>query len=521
MTEDDELGREPALWRRWTGWSLRASLVVAVVLPLALAAVGGTVLVMRVVEEAAVDRMQDEVELVARAIRGPLSRSLELGRETAVVTTLESAFQIGRVYGASLYDEEGELVVSVGAGTREEPDRVEELAEGADRLGEYAEAGGREVYSYFVPLSGAAGRSLGVLELTRQRSDIDAHVAELRTGALGLLGGVLLLITGLVLVGHHRAVGRPLSRLLGSMGRVEAGVRGHRARREGPREIARLATGLNAMLDSIDAAEAEVQERRNAQTRLETELREAEKLAAVGRLSAGVAHELGSPLSVVDGKAQRLLRADHLSPPHREELEGLRREVRRMESIVRQLLQFGKEGGGTPRLVEAGTLARSAAAAAREELRRHDVELELEGPAPGPELEVDPARVEGALSNLLRNAAHAAPGGWIRLRWGPAGEEEGGWAEFTVEDDGPGLSPEVQSRVFEPFFTTKATGEGTGLGLAVVHGVAEEHGGQVTAENRSEGGALFRLVLPIRSGADGERSAPSSFTSSSSAAVTT
>ena len=489
------------------GWTLRMSLVLSVVVPLALVAVAGTFLIVREVEEAAVERMQDDVELVARAIRLPLSRSLELGREGAVVTTLESAFRIGRVYGASLYDDQGELVATVGAGREDgESDRLEEIARGDDRMGEYSEAGGREVYSYFVPLTGSGGRSLGVLQVTRQRSDIDEHVAQIRAKAFSLLTLGLLAIAGLVLVGHRGAVGRYLDRLLTSMARVEGGARDHRAGEEGPRELARLATGLNTMLDSISRAEAEVESRRSTQRQLEAELREAEKLAAVGRLSAGVAHELGNPLSVLDGKAQRLLRREELEPDAVRDIRGLRREVRRMEGIVRQLLEFGRSEGGARRPVPAEQLARSAVASVADEARLRQVELEVEGPRGRTHVLVDPPRFEGALVNLLRNAVHAADGGRVVVRWGtehsardPSGPpaEELPRAFFQVLDDGPGLSEEVRSRLFEPFFTTKPIGEGTGLGLAVVHGVVEEHGGSIVAENREDGpGASFTIHVP-------------------------
>ncbi len=487
---------DPTPTRRLGQWSLRAALLLCVVLPLGLVAVAGTLLTLQAVEEQAIERMQRDVELVARAIQLPLSRSLEQGRRNAVVTTLESAFRIGTVYGATLYDAEGLLVASVSAGREEEePDRLEELARGEDRLGEYSEAGGEEIYSYFVPLTGSTGRSLGLLQVARQRSDIDAHVAALRMRSLLLLGLGLVVIGGLVLIGHHGAIGRYLDGLVASMSKVETGMREHRAASHGPREVNRLATGLNTMLDSIARAEAEVRDRRSAQSRLESELREAEKMAAIGRLAAGVAHELGSPLSVVDGKAQRLLRKEWLDEETQAELNGVRGEVRRMEGIIRQLLEFGKGEGRTPRRLHAADIASSALAAVGEEARAGAVDVELRGPRPGPAVMADPARLEGALVNLLRNAVQASPGGRVVLSWRLGGVDEEK-VLFEVVDDGPGLPPEVRGRVFEPFFTTKPTGQGTGLGLAVVHGVAEEHEGEARAENVPGGGARFTLGLP-------------------------
>lgn len=475
--------------------SLRTSLILAVVLPLATATVAGGMWALAEMEERAVERMEEDVQLVARSLQLPLSRALERDRAGSAANALESAFRIGRVYGAYLYDEEGELRTAVGAGApSEDPDRLSDLAEEGTRVGEYGRAGPEEVYSYFVSLTSSGGRPLGLLQVTRRRSDIDEYVHVLRLGmGTALLVG-LLVMTGLVLVGHHGAVGRHLERLLGTMARVTEGDRDHRAESDGPREIARLAEGLNRMLDSINRAEAEVRESREEQLRLERELRQSEKMAAVGRLGAGVAHELGTPLSVLDGRAQRLLRRDDLDPDAVTEVRALREEAARMQEIVRQLLSFGRGVHGSRRSVPADRLVRSVVAAFRKSSEELAGELSADGPTPAPVLEVDPGAMEQVLTNLVRNALQAAEGGRVELRWfGGADRATGG---FEVHDDGPGVEPEVRDRLFEPFVTTRETG-GTGLGLAVVHGIVEQHGGRVEVIPGQLGGAGFRVVLPL------------------------
>lgn len=486
---------------RWRGFSLRSTLIVAVVLPLAAAVTLGGVLVLRELERQAVARMEEEVELVARAIRLPLSRALERGREGSVSMALESAFRIGRVYGAHLYDRDGRLVASFGAAAPgEDPGRISELVEDESRQGEYGRAGPEEVYSYFVSLTDSGNRPLGLLQVTRRRSDIDGYLDGLRRRAALVLLGAFAVAGGLVLVGHRRAVGRHLERLGGSMARVEGGQREHRAPVEGPREIRRLAEGLNTMLDSIARAEEELVERREAQFRLRSELREAEKMAAVGRLSAGVAHELGSPLGSVDGRAQRLLRrSDELPDDVEREVRALRGDAGRMERIVRQLLDFGREVHGPRRTVTADRIASGAVRAVQGEAEEADVTVDVGGPEPAPALAVDPRGGERALTNLVRNAVHAAPGGRVEVRWGLEEEdEERVW--FEVCDDGPGVDPDLRNRIFEPFFTTKPTGKGTGLGLAVVHGIARAHGGDVSVDRSASGGARFRLTFRVDGG---------------------
>ncbi|MFW5952303.1 MAG: sensor histidine kinase, partial [Gemmatimonadota bacterium] len=175
-----------------------------------------------------------------------------------------------------------------------------------------------------------------------------------------------------------------------------------------------------------------------------------------------MAHELGTPLSVVDGTAQRLARSGGTAP---EPLEAIRSAVGRMEGIVRRLLEFGVSAAGEPERRDASSLLVSAAGALRGEAESQEVALEVEVGEEAPEVRVDARRVESALVHLLRNAVQAAaPGGTVVGR--VVATE--GHVDLVVDDDGPGVPDSVGDRLFEPFFTTKAEGEGSGLGLAVV-----------------------------------------------------
>lgn len=481
--------------------SLRTALVVYVVAPLLVAVAGASFVALRAWEKRAERQMQEDVQLIARAVRLPLSRALERGRESEVDRALRSAFRIGRVYGAYVYDETGRRIATAGiADTVPERGRLTELAELGDRTGEYGEVGGREVYSYFVPLTDTGGRSIGLLQVTRRRREIRAYLGRLRLYAAGFLvvGGAIMV--GLVLYGHHGAIGRHLNRLSGAMARVGRVDRAHRVSPEGPVEIAALTQALNDMLDGLATAEREVVDRRDAQRELELRLHHAERLASIGRLAAGIAHELGTPLSVVDGKAQRLLRPANLSPKVEQSLEEIRTEVRRMERIVRQLLDFARHSKLRKKRISAERLARSAVAAVGSEGKRLGVVIEADGPDPAPELDVDPLRMEQALTNLLRNAVQASADGRaagaerrVRLSWFTAGDQAG----FVVDDDGTGIAQEERVQIFEPFYTTKPVGAGTGLGLSVVHGVVGEHGGEVDVDDSPLGGARFRVRVPV------------------------
>lgn len=453
----------------------------------------------RLVESTVQEQLEEDVQLVARSIQLPLSRALQEGRGDRLYEALESAFRIRRVYGAAVYGPGGSVVARVGAFGLESasPEAVGRVA-AEGRGGEYGEVGQRRVYSYFVPLTSPGGRIEGLLQVTRRRSDIEGEVRGVRLRMAGILGGVWLFMGLLVVLTYQRVLGRPFERLYSAMAEVERGARDQRVAERGPKEVAEIARSFNRMVAGVKRAEANAAVRREREVALENELRRTEKLAAIGRLAGGVAHELGTPLAVVDGMAQRLQRG-----VEGEREAGAIREIRgaveRMSGIVHKLLAFGATESGERQVIAARAVVAGAVGAVREEARKNGIELEVAATPRDCMVRGDRLRLEGALTHLLRNAIQAAErGGEVRV----AAYEDGTGVRFEVEDSGPGVPDHVVDRLFEPFFTTKAMGEGSGLGLAVAHAVAEEHGGAIELGRSALGGAKF--VLIVRGQDDGD-----------------
>ncbi|MFP4194477.1 MAG: ATP-binding protein [Desulfosalsimonas sp.] len=484
----------------WTSFfnrfSLRSVLILYVIVPILFAMAAGTWFGLRTVEQAVEARLQGDIQLVARAIRLPVSYSLEKDRFESLAQALQSVFHIGRVYGAYVYDDRGRRIAAVGAVEPEgREDDLQKVLEGGQRKGEYEKIKGRRVYSYFVPLFDTSGRANGLLQITRKKSDIESYIHMLRIRALAVTAATALVISVLVLFGFYRAAGRYFTKMTRSMAQVEAGNRAHRASTAGPREIASLARSLNKMLDSVDNSEKELEKKRKERQELEKKLRQNEKMAALGQLAGGVAHELGGPLSLVDGKAQRCLRDSDIGEFHKKSLQDIRRQVDRMNDIVRQLLDFGKGSMGQKRLFRADKLAESSVLTASKEAGGN-AEFFTKGTDPVPFVYVDPTRFEQALTNLLRNAVQAGGAGRVKLEWGYG---EDGNMFFSVEDDGEGIDEDIKSRIFEPFYSTHKNGKNTGLGLSVVHGIVREHEGSIHVFDSELGGAGFRIVLPSHS----------------------
>ena len=472
-------------------YNIRAALLVFVLLPFLITIVATGWYGLYRLEASAEAAMEEEIELLARAIRLPLSHALQHGHSGTLQRSVTSIFDIDKVYAVYVYDKDGRRISTSGSSKARVQDReAVDLANKGDEQGEFDKVGGEEVFSYFLPLTDSGENSIGLLQVTRRGSDFSRRVDEFRANAIAMLVLSTLLVTGLIWVGYQRAVGRHIHRMREDMEMIAAGELQHRVAVDGPSEIRFLAQGFNQMLDSIVASEQELRERREREYELQSRLQQTEKLAAIGRFAAGVAHELGTPLSVADGKAQReLRRADEQSAGV---LHQIRQQLQRMERIIRQLMDFARPVKPVASEVRVFDLVHSSLAQVDMERQQQQVQMVMAGQDTPLILHGDRLRLEQALINLLRNAIQAAPGGRVRLDWRTT---EPGWLAFTVEDDGPGIDEADQSRLLEPFFTTKSSG--TGLGLAVVDAVVSEHGGRIAVGDSEWGGAKFSLHLPI------------------------
>jgi len=481
-------------FRSWvSALPLSLMLTVAVLLPFisAVGAIGWYSV--NLIERHTEARMQEDIELIARSIRLPLSHAMERGDDRTIRRALESAFSIDRVYGVYVYDRFGETVYASGAkAATMASDRAVDIAVKGVRQGEFAQAGAEEVFSYFVPLVDSGERINGLLQITRRGREFDRNLGQLRSQSVVVVatsGFALILI---ILLGHRWALGRHLVTLEADLSRIRLGDIHHRLEHSGPRELRLLSVAINEMLDAIVRSGEAIAAQKDRESNLTDKLHQAEKLAALGQLAAGVAHELGSPLSTVDGKAVRALRHHQLPPVVADALTSIRHEGARMERIIRQLLDFGRTNPLDFRRVPADRPLTSALNRLEDELPESvTVELRISPSTATRRVQVDLVRLEQALTNLLRNALQAA-----RSRVVAGCTVAAERVCYSFEDDGDGVSEAVQQHLFEPFFTTKPAGQGTGLGLAVAHAAARDHGGTIEVGRSAAGGARFSLLLP-------------------------
>jgi two-component system, NtrC family, sensor histidine kinase PilS len=225
--------------------------------------------------------------------------------------------------------------------------------------------------------------------------------------------------------------------------------------------------------------------------RLEQHMRRSERLATVGELAAGVAHEIRNPLASISGSIELLRSAPSASDDDRALMNIVHREIQRLNVLIGDLLDYANPRKSQPVDFDAGVLVREVLQVAKADQAFAQVEIvcEAEGPL---QITADPAKLRQVLWNLLRNAADAAATGGKHVRVeARAGDHE---VLIAVEDDGAGIPADKLGRIFDPFFTTKQ--KGTGLGLATCHAIVTEHGGRIDVESVIEKGAKFTVRLP-------------------------
>lgn len=248
----------------------------------------------------------------------------------------------------------------------------------------------------------------------------------------------------------------------------------------------------------LRTAQVELRASIAAQRSAEDRLVQAAKLAAVGEMAAGVAHELNNPLTTVAGFAELILEEIPADAPHRADLEMILRESRRARDVVRQLLDFARQSESTRARADLNEIVEDVVSLTRHLVRTGGVQLNLELGQDIPWVSVDRNQIKQVLLNLIHNGLQAMPdGGSMQIRTAVQTRAERRWAVLAVSDTGEGIPAAIRDRIFEPFFTTKSDRGGSGLGLSVTYGIVANHGGFIDVQSDPGQGACFTVHLPI------------------------
>ncbi|MGR3502584.1 sensor histidine kinase [Pseudaestuariivita sp.] len=370
--------------------------------------------------------------------------------------------------------------------------------------------------SGYLPITDSFGAAVGMLYV----GFLESPFTAVKSAAYLWMMGAFVLVLALSAPAFFwlaKGIFRPLERMTQTMSQVETGDLSARNGNVGSRdEIGAVATHLDTLLDQVqerdrdlrawadelnarvDARTAELKE---ANAKLEQTFRQlvmSEKLASIGEITAGVAHEINNPVAVIQGNIDVIREAlGRQAEPVETELRLIDQQVTRIEAIVGKLLQFARpsEFSGSTETAELGPVVSDCLVLVEHVLARNSIVVETHLPS-SPPVRIDPGEMQQVVINLIVNAVQAmGQAGRLSLRLGTSMREGAHGVQLSVADTGPGLPDDVLGAAFDPFFTTKQA-EGTGLGLSISQTLIQRAGGLITARN-AEDGALFEVWLPV------------------------
>jgi two-component system NtrC family sensor kinase len=339
---------------------------------------------------------------------------------------------------------------------------------------------------------------LGILDVTLPLAEVDRRLAATARRAAVLSAAAILAIVVILWLFFRQRVVKPVGQLLEATNRVAGGDLEHRLQVSRNDELGLLQHSFNDMIRRLATAQSQIYQ--------------SDRLASIGRLAAGVAHEINNPLTGVLGHSSFLHKRAPAGSEEKKDLETIVHETKRCREIVRQLLDFARQAPMSKTSVEINPVIERALRIVDNQLKVKNVRTTLALRDGLPAIQADANQLAQVLINLLVNAADAiGPGGGEIYVGSELEEDEAGAAiEIKVADDGGGIAEEDLGRIFEPFFTTKGA-KGTGLGLAVAWGIVQEHGGSIAVDSSVGRGTTFTLRLPLQTPAAvvGEEGGPS------------
>ncbi len=322
------------------------------------------------------------------------------------------------------------------------------------------------------------------------------------------MNAIILVLFGIYLL--SKMVVNPINRLVAITERFDGGIPALAQGKSPNNEIGRLSNSLNRMLRRLDANERKLKENISTLESANREIRRAqdemvasEKMASVGRLATGVAHEIGNPLGIMLGYIELLQREDLTGSERKDFLRRMEKETRRIHRIIRDLLDFSRPSGNEKEWADAHEVLEEVLTVVKPQPLFEKIAVQKILEAKTSDVKLAPDLLKQVFLNLLINAADAMAHEGERDSMGAAplltieSLTHGGFLIMRFRDTGCGINPDDLKRIFDPFFTTKAPGKGTGLGLAICYTVMDRTGGRIRVENAPEQGTVVTIEMPL------------------------
>lgn len=518
--------------------SLAGKLIVAVGTLITLGSLLFGFTFMRYEENIMMNNLMSYAASTADLVKKGIYYSMLTAHREAIEQTVEVIGSGAEIRGISIFDKEGKVVYS---SQKSEVGRLVDKGAPGCRICHRGDApltsipearnwtilpdaAGVKVLKFVIPLYNEPScytaschyhppgkKILGILETNFSTATVDTVIRQNRLGTI-IFGGLFIIMISLSLfIILYKFVSKPVSLLDEGMQKLAKGELDHVIEIHSRDEMGLLANTFNTMASDIrrykdnmenwtKALEEEIQKKTSEIMKANDQLINAEKLASLGRMAAGVAHELNSPLTGIVTFAHLMLKR---MPPENtqdiEDLEVIIEQAERCSKIIKGLLGFSRKTSAEKVFVNINTLTENTISMVRNQAKFHNIKFTLTFDNSLPHISTDPNQLQQVFINLLINAADAMnERGQVTVATRVTSDTASGkrYVEIEFTDTGPGIPEEHLGRVFEPFFTTKPVGKGTGLGLAVSYGIIKKHGGNIFVRSEVGRGASFFVRLP-------------------------
>ncbi len=335
--------------------------------------------------------------------------------------------------------------------------------------------------THYVPLHDHLGHVVGSLYVGARESAYQALAYNFNERVV-VIALICIALAGVIAFPVARLITLPLSELMEANRHLANGEMTVRVQPYGHGELAMLGESFNKMAETLNRAQKELLHK--------------ERLASMGQLAAGVAHEINNPLGTILLFSDMMYKETPEGDPRRDDLKMIINEATRCKRIVADLLNFTRQQEVLAQDTDVNALLGQAVGKVHNQPNFEKVEIFYQFSSDLPVIQADPAQLEQVFINLLNNAAEAMEnGGTVTLT---TRQVDNQWVEIQVTDTGRGISEENLGKLFTPFFTTKQFGKGTGLGLSIIYGIIKMHQGQIHVQSKVDQGTTFTVTLPIR-----------------------
>jgi two-component system NtrC family sensor kinase len=362
------------------------------------------------------------------------------------------------------------------------------------------------VFVYTFPFKDKKGKNIGGVSILQYTSFMEEDIRKAKWTILFTILAVIGGTVGLVVFVTRKWVNQPISQLMKGIEQLGKGHFDTRINLKGKDELSDLARSFNEMADELKKAQERVMREAEIKLELERSLRQSEKLATVGQLASGLAHEIGTPLNIIGGRAELIKRRLEDKEGAQRNLDIIIQQTERITKIIQQLLGFVRKKKPEQKSLKMGILLETTLDFLVHQIQKQEVKVVRELGDDLPPVMGDPDQLQQVFLNLLLNAIQSMPAGGIlhlsaSSKWISKEGLENGQRQYVVVsviDTGLGMEKEVVQNIFNPFFTTKDTG--TGLGLMVSQGIVQDHEGYIEVESVLGKGSIFRVYLPALQG---------------------